>query len=67
MKRVCDGCSLAIKKRGMAGCAFCRTPLAKNHAESFRLVQARVDKKDTKAIKFVGDQYSSGKKTRQLE
>ena len=63
MKTVCDGCLLAAMKMGINDkCPFCRTPRPKDGAKSIALVQARVDKKDPEAIKFLGDQYLWGKR-----
>ncbi|EJK67449.1 hypothetical protein THAOC_11512 [Thalassiosira oceanica] len=60
MKRICLGCNLAAKKRGMAGCPFCRTPSPENEADVLVMVTARVEKKDPAAINFLGEQYCFG-------
>ena len=60
-QRVCHGCQFAANKRGIADkCAFCRTPTHDDDAEVISSVRARVEKKDPKAIKFLGDQYFQG-------
>jgi len=34
MKRVCNGCILAARKRGLRGCPFCRTPTPHDDASA---------------------------------
>ena len=60
MKRVCNGCDFAAKKRGMDDCAFCRTPLPDNDAAMLAMIKARVVKKDPVAVFFLGEQYYFG-------
>ena len=61
MKRVCNGCVLAATKMGIDDtCPFCRTPRPKDDAESLEMVQARAQKNDPVAIRFLGDQYAQG-------
>ena len=60
MKRICCGCDLAVRKRGMSDCAFCRTPRPKNGADMLAMVQARVKKKDPAAIYVLGKKYCHG-------
>ncbi|EJK43788.1 hypothetical protein THAOC_37735, partial [Thalassiosira oceanica] len=60
MKRICNGCNVAAQKRGMHDCAFCRTPIADNEADTLAMVQARVQKKDPQAILFLGRKYFFG-------
>ncbi|EJK65627.1 hypothetical protein THAOC_13493, partial [Thalassiosira oceanica] len=60
MKRACDGCDMAAKKRGMHDCAFCRTPLPANDADALARIQARVRKKDPTAINLLGEKYFFG-------
>ncbi|EJK63573.1 hypothetical protein THAOC_15759 [Thalassiosira oceanica] len=43
MTRVCKGCALAARKRGMRDCPFCRAPPPKEE-HVLAMVQARVDK-----------------------
>ena len=51
MKRVCDGCILAARQRGINDiCPFCRTPLPADDASELAMVQKRVDKGDAEAI-----------------
>ncbi|EJK73263.1 hypothetical protein THAOC_05123 [Thalassiosira oceanica] len=59
MKRVCKGCHLAAKKRGMRDCAFCRTT-AGNDADDLAMIQARAAKKDPEAILCLGQTYNHG-------
>ncbi|EJK61586.1 hypothetical protein THAOC_17901 [Thalassiosira oceanica] len=60
MKRVCDGCNWAAQKRGMFDCAFCRTPIPANDADTLAMIQARVAKKDPEAIYYLGMKYFHG-------
>ncbi|EJK46081.1 hypothetical protein THAOC_35274, partial [Thalassiosira oceanica] len=60
MKQICLGCALAAQKRGMFDCAFCRTPLSDNDADTMAMVRARVAKKDPQAILFLGNKYFFG-------
>ena len=60
MKRICDGCAMAAKARGMFDCPFCRTPFPGNDADTLAMIQARVEKKDPVAIKHLGHQYYFG-------
>ena len=61
MKRVCNGCDMAVKQRGIGGlCEFCRTPFANDDASKLAMVQKRVDKGDAEAIKFLGETYYHG-------
>ena len=60
MKRICDGCNIAAKKRGMEDCPFCRTPYPKDDADALAMIQARVSKKDPDAIDFLAQQYCNG-------
>ncbi|EJK59812.1 hypothetical protein THAOC_19922 [Thalassiosira oceanica] len=57
MKRICDGCDIAAKKRGMNDCPFCRTPYPDSDEEMLAMVQARLAKKDPVAINFLGDRF----------
>ena len=59
MKKVCKGCILASRKRGMRGCPFCRSPIPKT-SEIIAMVQRRVDAGDPLAIYHLGDKYHSG-------
>ena len=61
MKRVCDGCILAARQRGIGGsCPFCRTSLPHDDASMLAMVQRRVDKGDAAAINHLGEQYWFG-------
>ena len=58
MKRICHGCGVAARKRGMFDCAFCRTPHPGNDvAKAIAMVRKRVEKKDPDAILFMGNTY----------
>ncbi|EJK49041.1 hypothetical protein THAOC_32120, partial [Thalassiosira oceanica] len=60
MKRICNGCIFAAKKRGMFDCAFCRTPIPDNNADALAMIMARVKKKDPEAIDTLGQRYCHG-------
>jgi len=60
MKRICNGCVVAAKKRGMIDCAFCRAPIPNNDTDTLARIQARVAKKDPEAIYFLGQKYFFG-------
>ena len=60
MKKICNGCSIATKKRGMNDCAFCRTPCPNNDADALAMIQARVEKKDPFAMFHLGGKYMQG-------
>ncbi|EJK50322.1 hypothetical protein THAOC_30725 [Thalassiosira oceanica] len=60
MKRVCRGCDLAARKRGMFGCPFCRSPRPAGDADELAMVQTRVAKKDPEAINFLGEKFAHG-------
>ena len=55
MKKVCNGCILASRKRGMWDCPFCRAPTP-NDSQVLAMVQKRVNKGDPVAIWFLGSQ-----------
>ena len=61
MKRVCTGCILAARQRGINDkCPFCRTRLPRDDASILAMVQRRVEKGDAEAISCLGEQYYSG-------
>ena len=60
MKKVCRGCILASRKRGMKDCPFCRAPIPKDDSHTRAMVQKRVDAGDPKAIYFLGNDYRFG-------
>ena len=60
MKRICHGCILAVDKRGMHDCPFCRTSCPKNDADKLAMIQTRVAKKDPVAINVLGLKYCHG-------
>ena len=60
VKRVCNGCILAARKRGMRDCPFCRTPTARTDSQTLAMVRKRVDAGDPKAIYFIGNQHKHG-------
>ncbi|EJK72077.1 hypothetical protein THAOC_06428 [Thalassiosira oceanica] len=51
---------MAAHKRGMDGCAFCRTPCPINDADALAMIQTRVAKRDPAAIYYLGQQYFFG-------
>ena len=61
MKKVCKGCAVAARQRGMGGnCAFCRTPTPKDVASSLAMVQKRIDAGDADAVEFLACSYYHG-------
>ena len=55
MKRVCDGCVLAARQRGINhNCPFCRTRLPRDDASTRAMIERRVDKGDAEAIFHLG-------------
>ncbi|EJK47614.1 hypothetical protein THAOC_33653 [Thalassiosira oceanica] len=60
MKMICTGCTMAAQKRGMFDCAFCRTPMPENDADTLAMIQARVAKKDPAATALLGYKYFFG-------
>ena len=61
MKRLCNGCILAARRRGLLdGCPFCRTPLPADDASQLAMAKKRVVKGDAEAICFLGDQHYNG-------
>mmetsp|Transcript_14258 Transcript_14258/g.32304 ORF Transcript_14258/g.32304 Transcript_14258/m.32304 type:complete len:311 (+) Transcript_14258:101-1033(+) len=60
MKRICDGCNYAAQTRGMHDCAFCRTPIPDNDADTLAMIRARVSKKDPEANNHLGEKYCHG-------
>ena len=61
MKKVCRGCILAARKRGMKDCPFCRAPTPDYNSEAIAMVQKRVDAGDPKAIYQLGNDYCLGR------
>ncbi|EJK52683.1 hypothetical protein THAOC_28012 [Thalassiosira oceanica] len=59
VKRVCKGCELAARKRGMRDCPFCRAP-SPDKSQILAMVRKRVDAGDPVAIFFVGAKYHVG-------
>ncbi|EJK46526.1 hypothetical protein THAOC_34802 [Thalassiosira oceanica] len=61
MKRVCKGCELAAKQRGIYDrCPFCRTPCPSDKASTLAMIQKRVRKGDAAAIYYLGNAYFHG-------
>jgi len=61
MKRVCNGCVLAARQRGINDkCPFCRTRRPRDEASGLAMIQKRVGKGDTEAISHLGDMYFYG-------
>ena len=54
-KRICKGCIVAVVKRGMNDCPFCRSPHHDDDADQLAMLQARAEKKDPVAINFLGE------------
>ncbi|EJK56115.1 hypothetical protein THAOC_24058, partial [Thalassiosira oceanica] len=65
MKRVCNGCSLTARQRGMyvvyGRCPFCRTPHPTDEASQLPMIQKRVSKGDAEAINHLAGQYYYGR------
>ena len=59
MTKVCNGCMLAARKRGMRDCPFCRSPLPKK-SQTVSMIQKRVNAGDPMAIYHLGNKYSDG-------
>ncbi|EJK45194.1 hypothetical protein THAOC_36199, partial [Thalassiosira oceanica] len=61
MKRVCNGCILEARRRGMNGrCPFCRSPLPIDDASELAMIKKRVSKGDANAIYLLGQKYFYG-------
>ncbi|EJK54385.1 hypothetical protein THAOC_25992 [Thalassiosira oceanica] len=60
MKRICNGCDLAARRRGLRGCPFCRTPHPHDDASALVMVQKRVSKGDSEAIAYLGEPHFRG-------
>ncbi|EJK74175.1 hypothetical protein THAOC_04162 [Thalassiosira oceanica] len=61
MKRVCNGCRLAARRRGLRGCPFCRTPFPADGASTLAMIQKRVEKRDADAVTLLGHKYHKGR------
>ena len=59
MKKVCSGCILAARKRGMRDCPFCRAPTP-DDSQVLAMIRKRVDAGDPAAIFNLGTQYEYG-------
>jgi len=66
-KKMCRGCEVAIKKRGMNDCPFCRTPHPTSQAECLAMMRARAEKKDPAAINLLGEKTRCGKLGLQMD
>ena len=60
VKLVCNGCILAVRKRGMKDCPFCRTPTPAE-SQVIAMIQKRADAGDPVAMFDLGQQYRFGK------
>ena len=61
MKRVCNGCILAARQRGIGNlCEFCRTPVPADEASKLAMIQKRVDKGDVEAMHVLGYKHYHG-------
>ena len=62
MKRVCNGCILAARQRGLlVACPFCRTPFTDDEASQLAMIRKRVDKGDAEAFYQLGGIYYQGR------
>ena len=62
MKRVCNGCILAARQRGIGNlCEFCRTPQATDEASQLAMIRRRVEKGDAVAMHLLAYCHYSGK------
>ena len=61
MKRLCNGCILAARQRGMRDCPFCRTPRPTDEASQLAMIQKRASKGDAEAIFHLGHEYYDGR------
>ncbi|EJK72957.1 hypothetical protein THAOC_05459, partial [Thalassiosira oceanica] len=59
MKRVCNGCTLATRKRGMRDCPFCRAPTP-DESQALVMIRKRIDRGDPMAICNLGAKYCFG-------
>ena len=60
MTLVCEGCTLAARKRGMNDCPFCRAPAPKEGSENLARTEKRADAGDPVAIWYLGSHYVDG-------
>ena len=60
MKKVCNGCVVAARKRGTRDCPFCRAP-APDKSRALAMVRKRVDAGDPLAIYHLGTKYQFGR------
>ena len=61
MKRICKGCVLVAKRRGIYGsCPFCRTSHPVDDTSTLIMIRKRVDKGDADATNFLGAMYCNG-------
>ncbi|EJK48274.1 hypothetical protein THAOC_32946, partial [Thalassiosira oceanica] len=59
MKRVCNGCILAARKRGMRDCPFCRASTP-DESQALAMIQKRVAAGDPMATWHLGTKYRFG-------
>ena len=59
-KRVCNGCLLAARQRGIRGCPLCRTQFTGADASQLAIIEERVDRGDAAAINHLAGQYYFG-------
>ena len=62
MTKVCNGCILAARKRGMRDCPFCRSPPPKGNSQVLAMIQKRVNAGDPMAMWHLGSQYYTGQR-----
>ena len=51
---------MAVHKRGMNDCPFCRTPYPETDDDGLAMIQARILKKDPEATYFIAQKYRYG-------
>ncbi|EJK70188.1 hypothetical protein THAOC_08474, partial [Thalassiosira oceanica] len=60
VKRVCIGCVLAARKRGMRDCPFCRAPTRMTDSQALAMIRKRVAAGDPVAMYALGTKYEHG-------
>ena len=60
MTKVCNGCTLTARKRGMKDCPFCRSPMPTEGSQVVSMIQKRVNAGDPLAMRHLGHEYADG-------
>ena len=62
MKKLCHGCFVAARRRGMSKCPFCRTPTPykRDMSRIVAMIRKRVDAGDPLAMHYLGSMYQTG-------